>query len=459
MVMFACLATGCGRKSNNIESTETATDSVAEEKVEAADEAIVEEKNTAAEDIAKETDIIDESDAANFEIVNNNAHFVRCGDKVYFRMPETLDYQDVSLWGEYADNTGISQNITEYSITDSKLNTLLRESGSGIMGISGDALFFRDVEYNNDIECEKLASIDLTKEKPIYNELCFGDDFAGVTPDGRFILALSYKYSGDGFYAVNINVYEQKECIHTYEINDFYEIAGITNESVFYRTSENLIQLDILSGDVINLGKLPVAEYGGSEVQQFEVMDDYVYIGLGFYEGTGHFYCDGYYIKAEIGVEDSISYENININSIDSDYDDIDDYDYIPFYVKNGKQISTEGIPGTTYIGYEDGYIGYYDEQGKMVEVAKGYETIYNDGDTCMIGVELAELVGDKIFLIKNTNIHVPDEDIGWRTAYMRVRAEYYMIDIMTKEIELIADIKSYDYENYNEFYEDSECE
>lgn len=396
-------------------------------------------------DVDEETEITDENEAVSFEICNNNSHFVRCGDDVYFRMPGILKPYDVALWGEYADVVGISQSLVKFSIADSQLTNLLDYSGSGIMGIGEKQLIFRDVENNNDIECEKIASIDLTEDKPTYNEISLGDDFVGVTPDGRYTVSLSYSYSDGNDYMTNINVYEQTKYINTYDIKDFIEIAGIADDKVFFCSSECLMQLDIVTGETINLGKLPVAEYGWGEVQQLEVIDNHVYIGLGFYEGTGHFYSDGYYINAEIDVEDSISYDEININSAEDDYFE----DYVPFYVKAGKQIPTDGIPGTVYVGYSDGIVGYYDAQGKKVEVAQGFETVYDDEYTCMIDVELAELVGDKIFLIKNTNIHVPDEDIGWRTAYMRIRAEYYMIDITTKEMECIADIKASDYGSY----------
>lgn len=463
--MFTCLVSGCGNTKNKeipeaadaaavgneIVDAETADSDILDEETvdeKTVDEEIVDEAEAVAEgNIDEYEDIIDESVTIDFGICNNNAHFIRSGDNVYFRMPDIRDLQDTALWGEYSDNLRFSHDLMRYSIVNSQLDTLLRDCGSGIMGIGGDYLYFKDVEFNNDIECEKLSSIDLVEDEPSYNEICLGDDLVGVTPDGRYAIALSYTYPDTGNYVISINVYEQTEYMQTYDMEDFHEIAGITNDSVFYCTTENLMQLDIATGDRFDLGKLPEAEYGRSEVQQIEVIDNDVYLGLGFYDGTGHFYCDGYYITAEIGVEDSLSSEQINNDSMDSDYEGSEDY--VPFYVKDGKQVSTSGIPGTAYIGYTDGAIGYFDDQGKKVEVAKGFETIYDDTYTCMIDVELAELVGDKIFFIKNTNIHVPDEDIGWRTAYMRIRSEFYMVDIATKEMECIADIKADDYESY----------
>lgn len=389
----------------------------------------------------------DAQDISQLDVYNNNAHFVRRGDKVYFRMPNTLNYHEVALWGEYADVASYSQALMEYSLEDSKLTTLLHDSGSGIMGLGGNYLFFRDVEFNNDIECEVLASIDLSEDGHTYNQMGFGDEIVGTTPDGKYTLSLSYSYTTDGIYMASINVYEQTIYVDSYDLEDFYGIAGFSNDNLFYWTSEYLIQLNIVTGEVVNLGKIPVAEYGACEVEEFMVIDGKLYIGLAYYEGTGHFYSSGYHITAEIDKENSLTNEQLTNSMLDSDYEDNEAY--VPFYVEDGKQILTDGIPETAYIGYSDGVIGYYDEQGHKVDLVRGFETVYDDSYTCMIDVELAELVGDKLFFIKNTNIHVPDEDIGWRTAYMRIRAEYYMVDITTKKIERIADIKAYDYGSY----------
>jgi len=109
-----------------------------------------------------------------------------------------------------------------------------------------------------------------------------------------------------------------------------------------------------------------------------------------------------------------------------------------PFAIKDGEIVQSEGIPGKCDVDTK-GWLGYYDEQGNWVPVADGFGYEYISDEYDYQAVELAEKVGDSIYVIYNVNDRAPQDDIGWRYAYSRRCTYIYRVDIKTGEKELLV--------------------
>lgn len=55
--------------------------------------------------------------------------------------------------------------------------------------------------------------------------------------------------------------------------------------------------------------------------------------------------------------------------------------------------------------------------------------------------MEIAEKIGDDIYLVYNDNERAPEEDIGWRLAYYRKATEFYRVSIKTGEATLMGTV------------------
>ena len=111
------------------------------------------------------------------------------------------------------------------------------------------------------------------------------------------------------------------------------------------------------------------------------------------------------------------------------------------FAVVDGLMGASDGEPNTCKVN-ENGDLGYFDDNGNWNMVTSGWGTEFLNDDGDYKGVELAELVGDSIYLIYNDNARVPDDDIGWRYAYCRNYTDIYKVSVKTgKSVQLLHQV------------------
>lgn len=414
------------------------------------------EENEAEEtvDVAEEEQTSNEQEATETGVVNNNHFFVMADGKVYFHIADTESLGKTALFGEYSGYECPKTNLYCYDPAIDKLETLTTDHACGRISVQGDSIYTFDSPEEEMGSDNGMSRYSLEKGAPeLTIALGSYEDMIGADDKGTYLVTGYSEYS-EGNELQQIKIYKDGEVQSTYDIESYPYRAKIEDDSIIYicsgeeysidngETTEtgtefNLMQLDITTGEKIKLGSLPhlVLNYANSIGGIDEIMsdEDNIYFNYSSYGGTGHFYQgEGYFVKAVKGQADSISVKDVS-GSTDGE----GDIEPTSFAVINKEMVEAQGEPGKCEVNYE-GDLGYYDEQGKWVKVASGWATeLYND-DEDYKGVEISEKVGDYIYLIYNDNVHVPEEDIGWRYAYRRKAVDVYRVSVETGEAQLL---------------------
>lgn len=447
-MVMSTLMTGCGKEgdvsatepgtemtSSQQESSETAeTQETQQESQEQTKESEQEDqdKNPVLEPPVEDTDPVEQQG-----VVNNNGHFVQMDGKIYFHVVDADFMYRTALWGDYADTEAGRTVLMEYDPATGKVTPVDYDYASGILAVESNRLF-QNVYYDDDLTVEGY-----TASGVIGKSLENSDNMVEIGTSQENLLGAGENSSYIALYHYSYENYEEQKYILIYkngglinkvEVSDYMECIALGQDAVFYkgRTDEGcyLMQLDVLTGEIINLGQLPeMGSYGGT-IDECLLVGDHIYLAYSLYEGTGYFFTEGYFVQAEIGKADSLVAEDMPGNP-----DVYGDPHFATFGVINGKMVQSDGEPGTCSVS-EEGVLGYYNEHGTWVPVAYGfgYEELSEEEDNK--SVELAELVGDSIYVIVNHNERAPEDDIGWRYAYRRRYTYIYRVNIETGEKE-----------------------
>lgn len=405
------------------------------------------ETEETAEPVETEPAEIPNDEVAINEITNNSSYFVQIGDKIYFHMPEESSLSNTAMWADYSTFDCGRTVLMEYTPSTGEVKKVTDDYVSGEIYVQGGTLYTR--AYDDSDASKEYATAYISGYSLDGSESAIGtpnsfDYILGAGPEGEFIAVYNYEYI-DNELSNKILIYKGGELVNTVvadgynsriklDSDNFYYIAKVENPADDDDTTFELRQLNLTTGEVIRLGVLPNFEYSmwAGEIDECLIESGKIYFSYSFYDGTGHFFQEGRFITAEIGVADSMT-----IN-------DMPEFLYYeepiaaPFAVQNGEMVAADGVPGTCNIN-SDGVLGYFDENGVWNPVADGWGVPSYEAD--YQGVELAEKIGDSIYLIYNSNIRAPEEDIGWRYAYSREYTSVYRMSIETGESELLVKI------------------
>ncbi|MDO4489108.1 MAG: hypothetical protein Q4B67_08500 [Eubacteriales bacterium] len=387
-----------------------------------------------------------------YEIVNNNGHFVKVGKLIYFHIPDADSMDKSAIWGDYADrDTGRTvlfaynpgpDDVDDVEGIDAKAGEalpILYDYTSGTIGVEDDFLYSQgykttDEPNFNDFVVKGYSYVtgyEFTKETT------GAEYFLGASPDGSYTASHHHDYVAEQS-TNTISIYRYGCLNKTIVLPEFCTVIKLGNESIYYITEAGndrywLMELNIETEEATQLGLLPQYENTGwyGEVDECILKDDGIYLTYSFYEGTGHFLTKGYYVEAVPGEPGSLKFSDM------PEKKEYDDLTLAYFAVINGKMVPSDGVPGTCKVD-ENGVLGYYDENGKWVKVSEGWKYDYKNEEGDFSGVELAEKIGDDIYLIVNDNKRAPEDDIGWRYAYVRNYMNVFRVSIKTGEAELI---------------------
>lgn len=365
-------------------------------------------------------------------------YFVPYDGKVYFHMPDESAMDVAGLGSKYASWESGDTILYAADIKSGEAERVLSDHAWGEMSLCGDTLAYQNAQQpgNESIELFDFRSESSDSGNP-------GLYYVGGDDTGHF--AAAYEYASetdrDGF---RVNFYKDGDKINEVFIDGNMYFCCFYGSSFIYQNSSYdtdeppvLCQLNAESGEVIELGKLPRLEDGFTvgEFVQCELDGDDLYATYAFYEGTGHFYSGGQFIKATLGKEGSLSCEQISDDNIDEDEENGPN----AFCVSDGKLLPCDGKPGTSMVIGDD--MGYVNADGEFVAVASGYGSVTTgeDGEETVDEVELSQLVGDYIYAIRNVSSRAPEEDVGWRYAYRRDMTEAFRVNINTGEKETLA--------------------
>lgn len=450
IIVALVVLSGCGKK--NIDASHNEDENIAvieqttDETVNDDETAFVTEENTeeieeSIQDTQEEIVYSDDEQKIPIDgVVNNNAYFVQVDGKIYFHVVDADSMDKTALWANYVPYECGRTVLFEYDPVTDEATPIAYDYSSGKIGVNDNALYFEAYsdsslsEYGdpeNRVDGYALDGKTL-KGMPVVKQ-----DFLGVSPDGSFVATHKYEYSQ--IYDNNeISIYRYGKIRDKFQLDDYYDFVALGNNDIFYISRDEiendffLMRLNIDNGKITKLGLLPKFDYSdwGGNVDQCEIVDNRIYLSYSLYEGTGHFFSQGFFVIADIDdVGDSLEYHDMN-NYPGGELHEGEEW-FTPFAVIEGELVISDGIPGTCEV--KDDMLGYYDNEGEWVPVVDGYGYTYYDDDNYR-AVEQAELVGDSIYLYYNDNIRAPEDDIGWRYAYYRHTTDVIRVDIKTGE-------------------------
>lgn len=384
-------------------------------------------------------------------VKNNNGHFTAVGNEVYFHMPDGEALDTITLWDEFADADQGYTALYAYNSETKEIKKLDENNAWGTFTVSGPVLGYGGYRFNNDIPTTSILSYDLSDGKANIPDM-EGIDLIAGDNQCHYMFGINYVADSqtgyeDGYYLTIILNGELDEEVYLGESFD-YVAAG--NDYLLYTgrgsdinsEMELLFDLDLRTKEVHCLGTLEASEYGYARAGQSIIVNDRVYLSYDNYEGTGNFYAGSRYYTAVLGMEDSLNEVELagSSNKRADEWEEV--IDKAPsFKIENNEMTICDGIPNTA--GIVEDEIGYYNDEGDFVAVAAGFGRIdeANDGEHVR-EVEVAELVGDAIYVLINEADHISDEDIGWRYAYKRNSVIAKRIDINTDEVTELISVK-----------------
>ncbi len=379
-----------------------------------------------------------ETDSGNEEklIRNNGGYFVEYDGNVYFHAPTDESMNEVAVFGEFCSKPGSEQRLFRSEVETGETALLLEEFSYGEMYLSGGYLLRNIYQIYGSDYYEHVSAYNVDGDDE-YDPLDDDDiRIIGTDPQGKYAIGVKNIYGSEGGYpaAVRIIPICGGEAGESIEFANSFDFIGIDENRLFGietvhadgASRYKLRQINLENGNVIDLGELPGSEFGRRVCDQAVMKDGTLYFLFGEYEGTGNYFYGSMMVTASYDTADSVSAYDVS--------EGVEDIMWRSpaFYVEDGVIVYCDGVPGTA--GIEEGWIGFYNNEGKFVKVASGYSRTAFGDDDVVNEVELAELVGSDIYVVYNVSEHVPDEDIGWRYAYRRKSIEIFKLNIVTGE-------------------------
>lgn len=406
------------------------------------------QKNAAAPEAKKSSKIHLERAEAAEAIYGNGGHFVEYNGKTWFLSPGDDSMQTAALWGSYELADGKKCNVAAYdpkaqqSSKTQWVDYPFEGAYYGKFVISGGRLVLGAAdEAKNPFVCSVNMDGKDLKRLP-------GAQIYGTDPSGEHIITGGHK--GDKFH---FYVCRSDGSYDDIKFGDkfIHDYAGMSGGYAFFvidnsEKEKSLMGYNLKTGESAVYGVLPkipnASAYSNPALpKQLYTEDGYVYMQLCAYEGTGNFYVGSSFVRAK--CDEAGSLEKIfpfpkNDSKTASKYAS----DTAPVVaVIGGKLVYVDGVPGTAAVN--DGNVGIYDKDGVFVKIAEGYGDSESPDGESRTHTELCENVGSYIYLVRNVEQRSPEDDIGWRMAYKRLKTYICRIDKKTGEAKVIDYIEN----------------
>ncbi len=377
------------------------------------------------------------------DVENNGGHFVRIGNLVFFREYGEGMHGLTALWGDFLTDPQLCRGskICWLDLRTGETGTAFEDGGYG-------PLYYLDGQFYS----------------PVFSEEGFGDGYSTQMiwrcwPDGsgreiastgaysriedvsrssRYLCIRQYDTSqcylldGSAYY---LQLYEQKE-------DESLLYAGFAGDSlilVSHRDNGEEIVIRELcpdTGEEILLGVFSETEeqtYGWPEVKQLLRENGDIYLGLAWYQGTGHFLSDYAAFMMTDRQEESI---RTILSGLPGGQEGS-----IPVMniLKNGEvSFAINHAAGDIYLSEEESgsLLMNGDPYGVTVLVPDFVETAYyeaEEGETVRF-LQTAEYVDGAAYVITAEAVRSPEDDIGWRWAYALKRLIWQRIPVENTE-------------------------
>lgn len=470
MTLLICLCAGCGKKAETAgesaaggteEAADTSADTSSDDAADALSDDEGDEADTPAMVLTEtENDSSDASpDAGNGfakDVKNNGGHFVGCGDYVYYRVPQEGQLIGSNLWGEYADNYIEGGSImTAYNTKTGETSELFPDNGFGPIYIVGDNFYLTEMSDENGSYVEAVSRDGAKRESVLADSVLavYGDAVVAsryntdkgrneyyLLRDGKEVKMLFYpEYEKDPGYAdATVGTF-----VKLVGSNCLFSVQTMLDPEGEYR--DELFSCNLDTDSCISLGELPKDEdiFPVWTIHQVEASGNQIWFSYATYAGTGHFLSGYKYMTADMSIAGSLTeaaqVDDSALTESEGEYEE----DSVPgFILSDGTLVLTDAIHNTASVkwGFDD--LCYYDNEGQEHVIASGYGYQRDDSTDAVKEVELAECVGDDIFLIRNEEERDPENDIGWREAFVRKSVRFDKVSIADGSVTTIFELK-----------------
>ncbi len=362
------------------------------------------------------------------DVENNGGHYVRVGNRVYFRKygPDALP--TLAMLGDFVSEWGVTGNESEivyHDLATGEVRTAFRDTGCGGLYVVDGSFYLQEringenyvVRYSPDgATCETvrkgrplglsdgglLAIEDSDAESNSFYLYRDGEEagsfsgnsliYAGVSDSGLFLLGVDYKSETD---------------------------AGEGTECTLWQLEPDT------DGQLLCLGTLPETEYTyGTEAAQFLESGGHIALVVGYYAGTGHFLNDYAVVTATPGVENSLSVLE-TAGDTETEYGE----GTLPELSAGdaGEIVTCSALPGDTRINWETEELQAYDgEQWRTL--AAQFSPARLDGSGYNKITQKTEYVGGTVYATLANAYASPLDDIGWRSSYRLLNMTYLAV-------------------------------
>ena len=397
---------------------------------------------------------------ASEDVENNGGNFLRVGDLVFFRdVREGLDGVS-ALWGDFLNVPELSEGskVMYYDRRTGETGTAFEDGGYGSLWYL-DGRFYSGEPAKNADENYSGQSLHRCWPDGSGMENISEGNYASVTgaSEKNDYLSVHQYVSGQEQYLVYDGSVYPAQMIGP-ENDEYFVYAGFAGEDLILvsRAGDRypVSEINLETGERIRLGELPYTEaqeYAGAEIIQLYQEEDDIYLGVGWYAGTGHF-LNGYYIvKMKARTENSV--EEVPAER----QEDEGDPERPWFFLNAGGEVlfSKYDPAGEVVLSdYSYGDLIYVDSPfGASIlekEFIKESEAMSSEAETVRI-LQAAEFVDGAAWIITADAARAPEEDIGWRTAYKAgaltwQRIQVYDLSVSANEdfpIETILDSRT----------------
>ena len=359
------------------------------------------------------------------QVENNGGNFLKIGELVYFRTAEGPFEGHDTVGGQFLGETLENSSLACYDPRTGETHTLFSDGGNG-------PLWYMDGRIWSTVPVLDQQGT-LTGQKAV-----------GVYPDGS-----GMKEIADAAFTAIAAVSDSARyfCVRQYGEEKLFVTDGSAypaasyeagdRESVFYTgfAGESLIlgsydtygdqykftELQPGTEESIALGSFTGEGRSGAfpnVIQKLKEGDD-VYLGLAWYEGTGHFLSGYTLVRVTPGKADSLS---IAEDELPQGYGEAGTEPWASFD-DSGKLVLSEHNPeGSAYRTEEDcGALVYSDSSRGTVELVPDFisrDPYSADGGETVKVLQTAEYVGGAVYVVTADAEREPEMDIGWRPVY-----------------------------------------
>ena len=437
LMCVSILLCACGKETDKevgaIESGETQTISQ--------DEDVSSTGEEQTEAVSEDDPVVEEEE----HVYNNGGNFIKVDDCVYyFKLSEEAVNRSV-LYGKFRG--GSKETTDSYLMCYDTVTGETKEIAT--LAIGTPMAYYRgaiyltqyDESFTGSLVEVNLSTGEITNLGEAYMRY--------VDPEtGRYVAEV---YAIDG--TSSARVYEGRKPVSELDLQnvecgvDNFFLCGDTLLYCMYHINywdsdgEMLHQLfayQLSTGELKCLGDMPAEPDEGldplCEVDQMAIKDNEVYLGVGFYAGTGHFLNYPVICKADLTRENSLeiiqeedivdAFDYCTDRFLESSLPKIVACDYIPYEVQ--KDYETDQL----YLMVPDGNDSL--KRKDVIQIDKmgvdysGEEFNY---------VEVAEYVDGKIYVVMDEVVYCEEESVGWRDAYTVNAISYCEIDPATGEM------------------------